>query len=89
MLIFATYPNKMSNRISDIPLKILKAAGVTATRKARRENKKLGLSQVVIQNNQVLEIFPDGSVKVLEQLDFSTVTVPLKKVKLGKKNSKD
>ncbi len=79
----------MSNRLADIPLKILRAAGVSATRKARRENKKLGLSQVVIQDNQVVEIFPDGSVKIIQQLELSTVTVPLKKVRLGKKNSKD
>ena len=79
----------MTNRLADIPLKILRAAGVSATRKARRENKKLGLSQVVIQDNQVVEIFPDGSVKIIQQLELSTVTVPLKKVRLGKKNSKD
>jgi len=79
----------MSNILADIPLKILRAAGVSATRKARRENKKLGLSQVVIRDNQIVEIFPDGSVKIIQQLELSTVTVPLKKVRLGKKNSKD
>lgn len=79
----------MANRLKDIPLKILRAAGVSATRKARRENKKLGLSQVVIEDNQIVEIFPDGTKKIVKELELSSVNVSLKRVKLGKKNSKN
>lgn len=79
----------MANRLTDIPLKILKAAGAAATRKARREIKRFGLSRVVIQDDQILEIFPDGTTKVVKKLELSTVKVPLKRVKLGKKNPKN
>ena len=78
----------MSKKLADIPVEILKKCAEAATRKAKRENKKLGMSEVTVIDNHVVRIEPNGDITILETLHVMPVKVTNRKMKLGtKKNS--
>lgn len=78
----------MSKNLADISIIVLKECAMAATRKAKRENKKLGLAEVTVIGNQVVRIEQNGEITVLEILPVTPVKVINRKMKLGnKKNS--
>lgn len=78
----------MSKNLIDISVEILKKAAQAATRKAKRENKKMGLSEVTVIGNQVVRIDANGGITVMETLQVSPVKVTNRRMKIGsKKNS--
>lgn len=66
----------------EITYKDLSSAQQKASKKAIQLNKALGLSYKIVRNGNLIEVYPDGTEKLLRKAVFGTVTVNKNKFRL-------
>ena len=65
--------NKISANQNDEELRILQKSAKSASVKAIRASKAMGLTVKCISNNEVVEILPNGERKVLKKINVTSV----------------
>jgi len=75
--------------MEDIKIKDLKLAQKNAGKNALNLNKKAGLKTYIIKEDNVVEINPDGSEKIIKKAEFKTVSSAKRKFVLKDGNKKD
>jgi hypothetical protein len=65
--------NKVGTKHKDEELRILQKSAKSASGKAIRASKAMGLTMKCISNNEIVEMLPDGERKVLRKINVTPV----------------